>query len=70
MSFRGSKNTELSKYGTVFNIEKQDERYYFLKGDKELDILSGDENVFIDNEDLDLSDLESAEDITNSYFKL
>ena len=70
VSFRGSKNTELSKYGTVFNIEKQDERYYFLKGDKELDILSGDENVFIDTDDLDLSDLESAEDITNSYFKL
>lgn len=70
VSFRGSKNTELSKYGTVFNIEKQDERYYLLKGDKDLDILSGDENVFIDTDDLDLSDLESAEDITNSYFKL
>ena len=68
VSFRGSKNTELSKYGTVFNIEKQDERYYLLKGDKELDILSGDENVFVDTDDLDLSDL--AEDVTNSYFKL
>ena len=28
------------------------------------------ENVFVDTDDLDLSDLESAEDITNSYFKL
>ena len=71
VSFRGSKNTELSKYGTVFIIEKQDDRYYILKGDKDLDILSGDNNVFIDKaiDDLDLSDLEEAEDITNSYFK-
>lgn len=71
VSFRGAKNTELSKYGTVFIIEKQDDRYYILKGDKDLDILSGDDNVFIDKaiDDLDLSDLEEAEDITNSYFK-
>lgn len=77
---RGSKNEELYKYGTVFEIKPHDtkEGLFILIGDATPEkALDGDENVGIDKSDEDLNidlsvlvDDSSVEEVDTSVFQL
>jgi hypothetical protein len=72
---RGSKNDELSKYGSIFTITTHEskENLFVLHGDSQPEEISkGDENISIEDLDeelpVDLSSLDLEEDINSSDF--
>ena len=78
VSFRGSKNEELTKYGTEFDIvphPSKDELFILKSKSSPAIETTGDENINIEDEDseLDFSLDDLSEDITEidaSFFKL
>lgn len=75
---RGSKNSELAKYGTEFTIiphESKENLFILSSGEEDLQKeLNGDENIVIDEPvDIDFSDLtddKDVEEIDANFFKL
>lgn len=74
VSFRGSKNDELAKYGNEFTLIPHSIRpnIFILKSDKQEDIKQGDENVNIEDTifNLDFEDIVDNEDINSDFFQL
>lgn len=76
VAFRGTKSSELSKYGTVFSIKPHSskEGLFILTGDKENTPLNGDDVIKVDDTDFEFTDLldnnTKAEEVDSSFFKL
>lgn len=74
VAFRGSKNEELAKFGTVFTlVAHSQEGVFILKGDTDTpEEPETDENINIDDIDLDLSSLvdDNVTEIDANFFKL
>ena len=79
VSFRGTKNLELSKYGSEFKIiphpSKSD--LFVLTSEKTVKIESpkGDDNIYVEEQDIDLDSIIDEQDaniteIDSSFFKL
>lgn len=82
VSCRGSKNTELSKYGDTFEVVQYEnkEGIFFLYGNAEQTVLEGDNNINVEEVDdslpldVDLSELiedkeTDIEEIDSTFFK-
>jgi hypothetical protein len=75
VSYRGSANTKLAEYGTVFKLEQsEDDGIYYLIGDKKVDHISDLDTIDIteelDIETLDTIDLESNKELSGFDFTL
>lgn len=79
VSFRGVKNSELSKYGTEFTIKKQGETFFLVSGTEGINesVIENNQEVILEDEnieqqpfDLDIEGLEDEIEITNSMFQL
>lgn len=75
VAYRGTKSSELAKYGTVFSIKPHDskEGLFILLGDKDVPSLDGDEAIKVEEEDFNLDSLidnTEVEEVDSSFFTL